>query len=71
MTVQIKDSMEYRGRLFRIASVSGGPLFEPQAHGLKPHMIHTGCWRGFDCTFAVEAELAVYLDYVTDKYALP
>ncbi|PZR11053.1 MAG: hypothetical protein DI536_18100 [Archangium gephyra] len=71
VTAQISDSVQLEGEheAFSIAGVSGGPLFEPAQHGLKPVMISTACWRGWYATYAVRdrqlliASLAIGLDH--------
>ncbi|MGL4421257.1 MAG: hypothetical protein ACRCZF_11370 [Gemmataceae bacterium] len=53
MTAQVPDRVEYRGKTYSIAGTNGKGLFDPTAHGLKPTMRSTACWRGFICTYAV------------------
>ena len=56
MTAQVPDYVEIDGVTYAIAGVSGTGLFEPAAHGAEPQMMHTGCWRGSVCTYAVEGD---------------
>jgi hypothetical protein len=55
MTGQIHDQVSLRGQTYALLSVAGAGLFEPTAFGLVPTMLHTACWRGFYCAYAVEA----------------
>lgn len=54
MTAQVTDTVVHDGFEFAVAGVSGGPLFEPQAVGLKPVMMDTSCWRGFVCVYSTD-----------------
>lgn len=56
VTAQAPDQVEIDGVEHAIAGVSGTGLFEPAEHGVQPFMIHTGCWRGFICTYAVAGD---------------
>jgi hypothetical protein len=53
VTAQLADSVELDGRMYSVAGVRGGPLFDPAAHRLKPAMISTACWRGYICSYEV------------------
>jgi hypothetical protein len=56
MTGQIPDSLIYQGETYEIVSLSGQELVAPAAFGLQPESIHTACWRGYYCTYAVKAD---------------
>lgn len=69
MTAQASDPVHYRGRVFSLAGVSGGDLFDPLAHGFNPRSVVSFCWRGHTCEYAVEDErlllrsLSVFFDH--------
>ena len=54
MTGQIHDKVIFEGLEYDLVSVSGEGLFEPSEHGMLPQMLHTACWRGFYCAYAIE-----------------
>src|SRR5512145_3212170 len=54
MTGQIHDKVLYEGTEYDLVSVNGEGLFEPSIYGLLPQMLHTACWRGFYCAYAIE-----------------
>jgi hypothetical protein len=54
MTAQIPDMVRYEGTDWSLAGIDGTGLFDPTAHDLQPVMLHTACWRGYVCTYAVE-----------------
>lgn len=56
MTAQVPDRVEIDGVAYAITGVSGTGLFDPAEHGVLPFMIHTGCWRGYVCTYAVAGD---------------
>ncbi|HVF19510.1 MAG TPA: hypothetical protein VNA14_04625 [Mycobacteriales bacterium] len=56
MTAQVPDSIELDGVEYALAGYAGTGLFDPAAHGVEPQMIHTGCWRGFICRYAVRGD---------------
>lgn len=68
MTAQFPDKVKYRGKDYSLAGVNGTGLFDPAAHGIEPVGKCSACWRGFVCTYAVNAQqlllasLAVCLD---------
>ena len=68
MTAQISDSVKFEGRTYTLAGVNGTGLFEPEALGLHAVPMHTACWRGFYCTYAVRdrqlelEELRIHLE---------
>ncbi len=55
VTAQVPDTVWLDGEQLAIAGVSGHGLFDPAERGLKPAMFSTACWRGFVCTYAVDA----------------
>lgn len=55
MTAQMPDLVRWQGREFALAGIDGGPLFDPDEHGLELRMISTACWRGHICLYAVDA----------------
>jgi hypothetical protein len=54
MTGQIHDKVFYNGTEYDLVEQNGGGLFDPSAFGMFPQMIHTACWRGYYCRYAVE-----------------
>lgn len=57
MTAQVPDTVEVDGVDHALVGVAGNGLFEPFAHGAEPRMMHTGCWRGFICHYAVRDDV--------------
>ena len=55
MTGQIHDQVNWRDQTYALLSSNGAGLFEPATFGLFPTMLHTACWRGFTCAYAIEA----------------
>jgi hypothetical protein len=53
MTAQIQDSLQYDGERWSLVHYSAGEPFLPQVHGLHPMPMHTACWRGYVCGYAV------------------
>jgi hypothetical protein len=53
MTAQINDSVSFEGRTYSIVGENGSGLFDPEALGFHAVALHTACWRGFYCTYAV------------------
>lgn len=49
MTAQVNDTFELDGISYAISALRGGPLFEPQDHGLEPVAPDTSNLRGFHC----------------------
>lgn len=56
MTAQVPDSIEIDGVRYALTGHSGTGLFNPADHGIEPQVIHTGCWRGFICHYAVRGD---------------
>lgn len=54
MTGQIHDKVLFEGTEYDLVGQDGEGLFEPSAFGMFPQMIHTACWRGYYCAYAVE-----------------
>ena len=53
MTAQTKDAFRHDGRTYALVRQSGGRLFDPGAHGLRPRAPGSMCWRGYHATYAV------------------
>jgi hypothetical protein len=53
VTAQVPDQVRWRDRSWTLAGIDGAGLFDPLAVGLRPVMLHTACWRGFICSYAV------------------
>jgi hypothetical protein len=54
LTGQIHDKVFYQGIEYHLVSQNGEGLFEPSTYGMFPTMIHTACWRGYYCSYAIE-----------------
>lgn len=53
MTSQIPDRFLYIGEQYTLVALDGEGLIKPQDYGMKPKMLHTGCYRGFYSTYEV------------------
>ena len=53
MTAQFMDEVRFRRGSYAISAVEGGPLFDPDAHGLHPGPWGTACYRGFVCHYKI------------------
>lgn len=76
MTAQVNDTFELDGISYAIASIHGGPLFEPQDHGLEPVAPDTANLRGFHCAYGVKGDKVVLRSLVislspSDRDTLP
>jgi hypothetical protein len=47
MTAQIPDAVVYRQESFSLIGLKGTGLITPEQFGIRPAMLHTGCYRGF------------------------
>jgi hypothetical protein len=56
VTAQVQDSLAYDGERWSLVHYSAGEPFLPQAHGLRPAPLHTACWRGYVCGYAVRED---------------
>ncbi len=54
MTGQIHDKVCYTTTEYNLVGQNGAGLFEPSVYQLFPQMLHTACWRGYICSYAVE-----------------
>jgi hypothetical protein len=68
VTAQFMDEVRLRRGLYAISAVEGGPLFDPNAHGLLPGPWGTACYRGFVCQYEI-AHGRLRLDHLS--IALP
>lgn len=55
MTGQVSDRVLVDGEPWSLTGTTGTGLFDPTLHGLRPMPLHTGCWRGYICTYEVTA----------------
>ncbi|MFC0438375.1 hypothetical protein [Kutzneria buriramensis] len=53
MTAQMPDEVFFEGEQFAVAAVDGTGLFDPREHDLEPQALHTACYRGRICHYAV------------------
>jgi hypothetical protein len=67
MTAQVPDAVELEGRSYVLVGITGGPLFEPEAVGLVPMMMSTGCWRGYVATYRVVGDRLTLGELVVGK----
>ncbi len=56
MTAQFQDEMHFRSARYAITAIDGDGLFEPNDHGLRPRALSSACWRGYICTYQVNAD---------------
>ena len=61
MTVQIRDRLRYADRTYLVLSAIGTGLFDPARFGLRVRMLSTDCWRGFHCSYALDADSRLLL----------
>lgn len=72
MTSQIPDTIIWKTKEYDILGFENTDdetgLFDPKMYGLSPCMMHTACYRGFYCTYAI-VDNTLYLDTlcVNDK----
>jgi hypothetical protein len=80
VTAQIADRLVWCGVTYDMATVAGGPLFEPRSYGLKPAPLVATCTRGFQAQYSVKknklvvSELLVHFDpaqLTATKHQLP
>lgn len=64
MTAQISDTIVYRGQLYNLVVWTGGRLFSPDSHGLKPVMVSEANLAGYTCAYAIP-RTRLYLESVT------
>jgi hypothetical protein len=73
VTAQIPDTLvylpaeqyrvpSYDPSPWRICGVDGGQLFAPSEHGLRVRMLHTACWRGYYCQYAVRDDRLLVME---------
>jgi hypothetical protein len=48
------DEVFFEGEQYAVTAVDGAGLFDPGEHGLEPRMLHTACYRGRICHYAVD-----------------
>lgn len=53
MTSQMADQVFFEGEQYVVTAVDGTGLFDPREHGLEPRTLHTACYRGSVCHYAV------------------
>jgi len=56
MTGQILDTLQFEGEPYSIIGFTD-PLFDPSIFGFEPVMMHTACYQGFHCSFAIDGEM--------------
>jgi hypothetical protein len=59
VTAQITDKIYYLGDKFSLVAVEKEWPFKPESHGMHPVPLHTACWRGFYCEYAIVQDLLV------------
>lgn len=60
MTAQIADTFYYKGEEYSMIDLAGRGLIVPKDYGMKPEMMHTGCYRGFYSTYEL-TDTGLYL----------
>ena len=65
MASQIPDRIIWKTNAYEILGFENADdetgLFDPKMYGLSPCMMHTACYRGFYCTYAIVDD-TLYLD---------
>jgi hypothetical protein len=57
MTRQCQDTVIINGIYYLTDDATNGlEAFSPQDYGIKPRTPHTGCWRGYFCTYLLAEE---------------
>jgi len=51
LTAQISDTFLYGDEEYSLAGMTTGDLATPGQFGMEPAMMHTGCYRGYYCTY--------------------
>ena len=64
MTAQISDKIMYKNDEYSIVALENKLPFNPEDHGFNPVMIHTACYRGYYCQYALKDKQFV-LDNLT------
>lgn len=54
MTAQIGDIYKLNDKEYEVVALSKPMLFNPKKYGLEPHMLHTGCRRGYCCVYEIK-----------------
>ncbi len=62
MTAQVPERVRFEGVEYQLTAVECNWPFSPGDHGFEPEMIHTACYRGFICLYAVDSEDKLVLD---------
>lgn len=57
MTYQKPDTVIYKRKQYALARVNGAGLFNPVDYGIRPRMLSTACWRGFQCTYTIKRSI--------------
>ena len=76
MTAQAMDQVRWQDRTWSLVGINGEGLFDPTALGIRPQMLHTAAWRGYICTYRVEADelrlgrLEIGFDQATQERAV-
>jgi hypothetical protein len=53
MSAQLPDDFFYEGEQYCIIRRSDGRLFSPEQYGITTAVLHTGCYRGYLCTYEI------------------
>lgn len=56
MSAQISDTFLFKGNEYDLIGINGIGLASPEQFGMKPEMMHTGCYRGFYATYELMEE---------------
>jgi hypothetical protein len=65
MTAQIPDTFLLDGEQYDLVGSGTEGLFDPEASGLRPSGLCTGCWRGYVCRYGLDGD-----DLVLDRLEL-
>lgn len=64
MTAQISDTFLFKDDEYSLIGMNGSSLASPEQFGMKPEMMHTGCYRGFYAAYEFMEE-ALHLRELT------
>jgi hypothetical protein len=71
VTTQLPDEVFFDGQWFSVTAVDGAGLFDPAAQGLELRWIHTACWRGHICRYAIVEQRLVLQDLAVGSDSEP
>src|SRR5262245_26127009 len=64
MTAQMPDTLLIENESYDIVRMSGEELITPEQFGMRPHFLHTACWRGYNNTYSIVQNSLFLLEMV-------